>query len=477
MLVVFSCVALTVGFVLLVYPQTFSSEGRIFVRLGRESVSLDPTATTAGEVVSLNESRESEILSVVEFLRSRTLVEQVADEIGCDVLLGTKDSSGEFCSPGSRARDKAIDQLSKSIDVSNVKRSNVIAVTARARTPELAQRITATFLDAYIRQHLQVYSNPGSLDFFRSQVDLLRQDLEDAERAISQRKSRLNVLSIEGKRSGLLNQISDVEVELLVVDRGLTAAVARQQALEATLAQLPAVMLSEEVSGLPNAAADSMRSQLYALEIRERELQSTLKDNHPKLVAIRRQIEESREVLTGLPEQRQQKTHRLNDNAESLRFELLSEAVNVSSLQARQSALLAQREVLSGELEQFNHDEIEIASLQRKVDRLTTEFTLYSERLEQSRIGAALMEQEITNVSVVQPATLSLKPISPNRRMLAALGLVLATASAVGMALIGDMLKPTIDTPEQLESYLGLPVLASVSFDKRFLTWSGSCGD
>jgi len=467
MLVVFCLVSLAAILVVWFYPKTYTSEGRLFVRLGRESVSLDPTATTAGEIVSLNESRESEINSAVEILRSRLLIERVVDEIGIDNLLGRAQSTSESAiSP--QDRDAVISQLSKKIEIDCLKKSSVIAITARARTPDLARQITATLIDVYLKHHLQVYSTPGSLDFFHSQVELIRRDLDAAERAISERKSGLQLISTEGKRASLLAQISDVEIELLIAERGLSAAIARHQALEQSLSDLPSTVLAEEVSGLPNAAADSMRGRLYELEIRERELQSTLKDDHPRLVAIRKQIKESRDVLSDQPEQRQQQTHRLNLNAESLHFELLSEGANVSSLTAHRAALISQQHDLMSQLEQFNRDEIEIGSLQRHVDRLTSEFSVYSQRLEQARINAALLEQQITNVNVVQPATLALKPVSPNRRMLTALGLLMALASAVGIALISDAIKPSVTSPEQLAGYLGIPVLASIPIDERY---------
>ena len=69
------------GIATLVCPRTYQSEARIYVRLGRETVHLDPTATT-GQTVQLADSREREIFSVLELLRSRALFEKVVDQLG-----------------------------------------------------------------------------------------------------------------------------------------------------------------------------------------------------------------------------------------------------------------------------------------------------------------------------------------------------------------------------------------------------------
>src|SRR5262245_27952056 len=70
----------------MLWPRTYQSEARIYVRLGRETVHLDPTATT-GQTVQLADSREREISSVLELLRSRALYENVVDQLGVDSIL------------------------------------------------------------------------------------------------------------------------------------------------------------------------------------------------------------------------------------------------------------------------------------------------------------------------------------------------------------------------------------------------------
>ena len=64
----------------------YRSEAKLLLKIGRESVTLDPTAAT-GPVMHVTQSRRSEINSEIEILRGRDLIEQVIDSIGCDQLL------------------------------------------------------------------------------------------------------------------------------------------------------------------------------------------------------------------------------------------------------------------------------------------------------------------------------------------------------------------------------------------------------
>ena len=61
-------------------PRSYVSEAMIFVKLGRETVSLDPTATT-GSTISVLDTRDNEINSIRDMLYSRGLVERVVDRL------------------------------------------------------------------------------------------------------------------------------------------------------------------------------------------------------------------------------------------------------------------------------------------------------------------------------------------------------------------------------------------------------------
>ena len=73
-------------------PRSYRSQARLFVRLGRETVTLDPTATT-GQTVAVQSSREIEVRSVRDMLASRILLEKVVDQFGPEYILDPPTSS------------------------------------------------------------------------------------------------------------------------------------------------------------------------------------------------------------------------------------------------------------------------------------------------------------------------------------------------------------------------------------------------
>src|SRR5437773_2150058 len=71
---------------LVVSPRAYQSEARLYVRVGRESIGLDPTATT-GQTISLSDSREFEMNSVMDVIDSRAVLERVVDTLGAEAVL------------------------------------------------------------------------------------------------------------------------------------------------------------------------------------------------------------------------------------------------------------------------------------------------------------------------------------------------------------------------------------------------------
>src|SRR4051812_28860520 len=71
-----------------VSPRAYRSQAKLFVRLGRENATLDPTATFGQTpVVAMPQSRENEINTAVEILKSPVLLEKVIDAVGPRAIL------------------------------------------------------------------------------------------------------------------------------------------------------------------------------------------------------------------------------------------------------------------------------------------------------------------------------------------------------------------------------------------------------
>jgi len=406
------CVLLAVGggFAWLQYtPQKFESEAKLFVRVGRENAALDPTLTK-GETLIPSLSREEEMNSIVEHLRSRVILERVL----AAVEPATADLSAED-------RERALDRLRGDVYISAPRTTTVVTVRARALSPEQAQKIVASVIDIYRDEHMRMSRSTGSFDFFKEQTVDLERQLTAAQAELRDYKDRAQMASIEGRRAALESQISAAQTQIQQVDASLSAAEAKVKTLKATVDTLPASVLQQMMGGTPSDGLAAMRERFFQLQVHQEEVRSKYARPHPVAQAVGEQVQEVSETLKREEPERQR----------------LVAAITAQDI-AHQAALLAERKTLGGQLEelqknlaQLNAAEFEINRLARTVKQLESKYLTYSENMEEARMDRALQAGKITNLSVIQPPALMPLAVQPKKAM------TLAAAGFGGMLLGG----------------------------------------
>lgn len=477
---------------IMVCPRTYESEAKLFVRLGRESVTLDPTATT-GQTISVHESRENEINSVLDTLQSRTVFSTVVDKLGADVILDggplpnestaaaeSKGSAGDLpdrpaggtlarfglSDPMSR-REMAVSALAKSVHVSATKKSNVISVGCKASSPELAQRIVSGVIAAFRTKHRDVNRTAGSYDFFVTQTAEVRRQYEAAAADLTRARNALGVGTVEAKRTTLQSQIATLETDLLTARKTLAATEASVTSTRRAMERLPATVVAQQIAGSPNSAVDQTRKQLADLRLQEQTLRMRYRAGHPLLVSAVGRIERAEQLIETMDSRDLQKTSAPNPAVQQLELRLLTDEALADSLKAQIEAIERQLVVVRESLTDLNDHEGELNVLENRRDVLAASYKGYAEKLEQARLDRELGVEGITNVNVLQPASYVARPVVPDKRMLFMAGLVFAATGAVGLA-IGLQYWPVVrDGLRRPGPVAAVPAYSGSTYDLR----------
>jgi uncharacterized protein involved in exopolysaccharide biosynthesis len=155
-----------------------------------------------------------------------------------------------------------------------------------------------------------------------------------------------------------------------------------------------------------------------------------------------------------------------NPIREVLIQEILHHERNLFDLQERVKALPSFLKNWKNENEEtaitLRKKTIEQASLEQDVSAARESYRLFERKQDEARISEALDKEGIVNVSVLDPASLPLKPFNSMSpvMVIAALiaGIGLGVGSAVGIEFLGRNFK----LEEQVEQYLELPVFAVI---------------
>jgi uncharacterized protein involved in exopolysaccharide biosynthesis len=456
-------------------PRSYYSEARLFVRFGREN-QVDPTAA-GGQMVSLYESRESEINSLIEILKSRAILDRVVEELGPEYVLNGRSKVGGQSPPydatrvllaqntatpsASYAHQQAVKQLERSAVISAPRKSNIIMVSCKASSPAVAQQIVAKLVEVYLEEHLRVHRSPGTYAFFEEQTETSRQAWQKAYDALRETKNRLGIVTIEGQRKKLEELIAQNQGQLQSNQTELKAAEGKIAAVKELIATLPEKVVTQKTAA-SSATFSGMRQTLYQLQAQEQELAAKMQEGHPRLVAVRQQVEDLRRILNEQPEEQIHDTEAINPSRQALELALLTESSQADALRARERSLWATREQLQGELKDFNTQAISIEQLQQQVVMAEANHKEYAQKLEQSRINRSLDEERISSLSLVQPASYVATASGPRRMLVLAVGLVVAALSGVGTALAAAWLNPFLTSGEQVSLLLDLPLTGVV---------------
>lgn len=480
---------------LIIWPRSYESEAKLMITVGRESVGLDPTATTSPTLM-LQKTQEEEINSALEILSSRQVAELVVDKLNAapilDGVLPTAEEASSQ-SPGLVAqakqavaavrnkldqgllavgvkdpvseREQAVRKVMQSVYIYAPKRSTAITIHAESKTPEMAQALAAAVTYGFLDRHQSVNFNQGSREFFQEQTREVETQVNQvrAERAEFMQLSK--VVSIEDQRRMLTDQMGSAQRDVLITRGELEQAQAEIKDLTGKADETSAeIVANKEEKG--DETWSGMRQRVYELEIQEQSYASMYAEDNPKLLNARQQLEGARQILKDMEKDRTNRS--LTPNPVKIRIEedlqrLQTKLVGLRSMLLEKEK---QREELEQQVDELLSFELKLNEMDRNI--VVLENSLYSlkSKLEEARVIDELQAQHISNVSIYQPATLVERPVSPQKSMVMAAFPMLGLMFGLGVALLFELGNKALRSARQVEQCLGRQVLASIPFQQ-----------
>jgi len=457
---------LTMVVVTMIYfivPRKYASEGKFYVQVGRSSVGSTPT--TSEGMVMLQDSRETEVKSVVGMLQSRELAERVTDLVGVEEILqpGSKieewlDSLplekltsrlDKFSAPAGKAnadpngfsaeeikrlkrRDKAIKRLTEIVNIENEKKTTVVTIDTSAQTPRLAQSIVDNYLNEYQAMHVDINKTQDSDNFFEKQFNQQASTLETAERELETLRTSMDALTIAGKRATKQKEIDQLTLDRAstIVRLGEANQMAQQYSVE--LQRIPQFIrgLDTKKSSL---AADRSRETLYALEIQVSEASSIYNENDPRMRKLREQVRQARQALSAIPKSFSEKEENVNVAHQEVQVLHSSAIALTQGLIKRLTELDRLIKQSKEEIRRLNDAEVRANGLETNIAVHRTALEKFAEKRAESETLSALDSKGISNVKVAQPASLILKKVFPSGAIFAILGALFSTLVATVM--------------------------------------------
>ena len=490
-LFLFAVIMVAVGAATFAAPRIYQSEAKLYVQLGRETVTMNPGL---GQVVQISQSLENQINSEIEMLRSPDVAMGVVEQMGTDIfdedspkyapdpdaltarfrknmrdLLRfpriaaarlLNDTTPEAEISDYRQKRTVSQQIRRDIKIENQTESNIITLRYMNDHPLRAHDILARYIDVYQGKHIKMHGSPESFDFFEKESARFREQLEETEKTIEALKSEIGVGDLQEHSRRLSEQIGALEQDLEENESRIASSKAKIDELESRIQTLPQMTITSETSGSPSSAVDDMQKQLFTLKLKEQELLSMYTESSIPVREVRRQIQQAESLLQ--ESINPQITRSKNEAYQRSMMALLEERGSLVDYRAREESQRRQLNNLKERQRELNRMELRLNNLERQRDHFKENYKRYSNSLEQTRIDRAREMERIMNIKIAQAPHIPIEPISPRVSFNLAIGLFAALFASVGLCFFIEYVDDRIDKPQHVEQLLGLPVLGSI---------------
>jgi uncharacterized protein involved in exopolysaccharide biosynthesis len=473
---------MSAAFVLFALRPTYSSQGAMYVRLGKNTTTVDPTAASSQTITPL-ESRHQEVVSVRELLKSRAVAERVCKSIGVEKILsmrsdvellindlrsmvkfsGDIDVTGELTPEQAKAQkdlESAIKYVSSAIDIESPKESYLIQIDAKAHDPFIARDIVQRVMEEYQVVHLEAHKPSRSFGFFDDQVADLRHRVQQLENKKRDELNRRNILSVESERQLIHDRVSSVTNRLSDITSSLEGQRARVAELKSQVEAQADTLEIEQTGGIADAATDSIKSSVFALEVEHQKAAAVYSATHPILLQKQRALEEAREIEQNQPREREQHRNAVNPNRMALELEYAKGLSELQNLGSQLSWLDSELGELKLREKQINEDEIFFNDLNREINLAVSEFNAFSTRREYSKLTEAIDREAFSDINIAQNATLNLTKNSISRMLMLVACFISAGFFGGGCGVAREILAAMSAAPSRLRAEASTPIAA-----------------
>ena len=410
------------------------------------------------------------------------------------------------------SREELINGLRKNITIEfkgqpGGARIDAFTISFAHTSPVTAMKVTAGLASQFVEENLKTREEQvaGTTEFLGNELDRAKASLDEQEHAIAAFKRKF-IGELPSQIDANLQTLNRLEREQTTLSESIRHRLDRKTALDKMISAYESIGLSSmespreaimnqdtlaDLTGKGKPAGNNRPGGGDSLGLRLKELERNLasmsaeyKDTYPDVIVLKKEIAHIKTQLLekqrlvqrdnsdetevsnakSLGERKSARTQvPIDPYLNELKRERDETEIGLNSLKDQEKRLVEQIRVYQSRVERTPEREQELIVLQRDYENTKRNYQTLLDKQLNAKISEELeRKQKAGKFRIVDPAHLPSHPESPDSSRVLLAGVLLGCMAGYGIAFALEISKKGFSKVEDVESLLGLPVLASI---------------
>lgn len=416
-IVICTIIATIVAFVL---PKSYQSTTLVRVKSGGSSMS-GYAAMAAGFGIDTGGGSSGSPESYIELMKSREVLEPIITE------LDLPDEDKEKLTVAGFAK--------KNLEVTNIKKTDLITIAAYGKTPEEAQMISQGVADNFLAlmTKLNKEDNSTTLKFLDERIKIAKEEMETAENKLAAYQQEHKIYAPDEQAKAIITNLNTYDTTIAQLQAQSEGDSAKLAGVTSQLEQQNASLLEYNVSD--NTNIGNIRESIVNKRVELVGLQQQFTDEHPDVIKAKEELNSLEKSLSDeITKAVNSQSVTLSPVQASLLKDKISTEVQISVNNASLEALKAKQAEAQENIATLSADSVEYMRLERNAKITGQVYTSLVQNYEQTRIQEA---KDSMDIQIIDAADLPKEdmPAKPNKKLIVVIGFVLGIMFSFGYTL------------------------------------------
>lgn len=410
-------IATIVAFVL---PKSYQSTTLVRVKSSSSSMS-GYAAIATGFGIDIGGGSSGSPESYIELMKSREVLEPIIAELDLPEETKEKMTAAGFAK--------------SNLEITNIKKTELITIAAYGKTPEEAQMISQGVADNFLAlmTKLNKEDNSTTLKFLDERIKIAKEEMETAENKLAAYQQEHKIYAPDEQAKAIIANLNTYDTTIAQLQAQSEGDNAKLAGVTSQLEQQNASLLEYNVSD--NTNIGNIRESIVNKRVELVGLQQQFTDEHPDVIKAKEELNSLEKSLSDeIAKAVNSQSVTLSPVQSNLLKDKISTEVQISVNNASLEALKVKQAEAQESIATLSADSVEYMRLERNAKITGQVYTSLVQNYEQTRIQEA---KDSMDIQIIDAADLPKEdmPAKPNKKIIVVIGFVLGIMISFGYTL------------------------------------------